>query len=285
VSSAVDAPSAAKLAEILEDYLATHPAAALLEDGRVLFDMRLARYSVTESHDRCLFQLWSEERNLMRAVVEIQPRAQCLRVMTRRMGVLKPQALELVPSSDRRTPTARDSARRNYQRLLDRVLTRAFIGSNVDGLRSAMDLEHSFGPAYIRGRMLRGTAAEAIIGVSEAESASTIDGILTLGILWLDHCRQKADARRHFGGLKVIVPRGAERTTAERMAWLNHAAADFQLFTLDERSEELESVDFRDTGNQTAPHACFFPRVRARTMPARDRQGSGTAASKRENPH
>ncbi len=33
------------------------------------------------------------------------------------------------------------------------------------------------------------------------------------------------------------------------MAWLNHATADFQLFTLDERSEELVSVDFRDTGN------------------------------------
>jgi hypothetical protein len=33
------------------------------------------------------------------------------------------------------------------------------------------------------------------------------------------------------------------------MAWLNHAAADFQLFTLDERSEELVPVDFRDTGN------------------------------------
>jgi hypothetical protein len=33
------------------------------------------------------------------------------------------------------------------------------------------------------------------------------------------------------------------------MAWLNHAAADFQLFTLNERSEELAPVDFRDTGN------------------------------------
>jgi hypothetical protein len=33
------------------------------------------------------------------------------------------------------------------------------------------------------------------------------------------------------------------------MAWLNHAAADFQFFTLDERSEELVSIDFRDTGN------------------------------------
>ena len=72
------------------------------------------------------------------------------------MGAAKPQTLELVPTSDRRTPTARDAARRNYQRLLERVLTRQFIGSKVDGLRSAMDLEHSFGPAYVRGRLLRG---------------------------------------------------------------------------------------------------------------------------------
>ncbi len=57
------------------------------------------------------------------------------------------------------------------------------------------------------------------------------------------------DSRRHFGGLKVVVPSGSWRTTAERMAWLNHAAADFQLFTLDERTEELAPVDFRDTGN------------------------------------
>lgn len=151
--------------------------------------------------------------------------------------------------SDRRTPTARDAARRNYLHLLERVLTRNFMGSKVDGLRSAMDLEHSFGPAYARGRLLRGTVAEAVIGVGEAESASTVDGILTLGLLWLDYCRQHSDGRRHFGALEVVVPAGAWRTTAERMAWLNHSAADFQLFTLDERNEELAPVDFRDSGN------------------------------------
>jgi hypothetical protein len=112
-----------------------------------------------------------------------------------------------------------------------------------------MDLEHSFGPAYVRGRLLKGSAAEAVIGVGEAESGPMVDGVLTLGILWLDHCRKHGDSRRHFGGLKVVVPAGAWRTTAERMAWLNHAAADFQLFTLDERSEEFAEVDFRDTGN------------------------------------
>ena len=243
------AASVGRLAQCIESYLADHPAAALLEDGRVIFDMRIAHYAVSESHGRCLLQLWSEERNLVRTVVEVQERAQCLRLMTRRMGAPKAQALELVPTSDRRTPTTRDAARRNHQRLLERVLKRKFLDAKVDGFRSAMDLEHSFGPAYARGRLLRGTAADAVIGVSEAESAAMVDGILTLGILWLDHCRQHGDRRRHFGGLKVIVPAGAWRTTAERMAWLNHAAADFQLFTLDVRSEELEAVDFRDTGN------------------------------------
>jgi hypothetical protein len=252
------AASASQLAQTIEEYLAHHPAAALLEDGRVLFDMRNARYAVSDSHGRCLLQFWSDERNLMRTVIETQYRAQCLRLLTRRMGAPKPQTLELVPSSDRRTPTTRDTARRNYLRLLERVLTRTFHSGKLDGMRSAMDLEHSFGPAYTRGRLLRGTAADAVIGVGAAESAATIDGILTLGVLWLDHCRTHGDGRRHFGGLKVIVPAGAWRTTAERMTWLNHGAADFQLWTLDERSEELAQVDFRDTGNLDARLAHAF---------------------------
>ncbi len=243
------AASPAQIAETIEAYLADYPAAALLEDGRVLFDMRTARYSVAESHGRCLLQLWSEERNVVRTVTGVQERAQCLRLVTQRMGAAKPQSLELAPTSDRRTPTARDTTRRNYQRLLERVLSRHFIGSKVDGFRTAMDLEHSFGPAYVRGRLLRGPAADAVLGVGSAESGAMIDGALTLGILWLDYCRQHADARHHFGGLKVVVPAGAWRTTAERMAWLNHAAANFELYTLDERSEELAPVDFRDTGN------------------------------------
>jgi hypothetical protein len=241
--------NADRLSRCIESYLAEHPRAAILEGGQMLFDMRSSRYSVSESHGRCMLQLWNDERNLVRTVVEVEERAHCLRLMTRRMGAAKPQALELVATSDRRTPTAREAARRNYQRLLERVLTRGFPGSKVDGFRSAMDLEHSFGPAYVRGRLLRGTSAEAVIGASEAESAATVDGILTIGILWLEHCRQKGDARRHYGGLKVIVPTGVWRTTAGRMAWLNHATADFQLFALDERREELAPVDLRDTGN------------------------------------
>jgi hypothetical protein len=263
-SAAGKAASPEQLTQAIESYLADHPAAALFEDGRVLFDLRTARCSVGESHGRCLLQFWSEERNLIRTVVNAQQRAQCLRLITRRMGMAKPQSLELAPATGGRAPATRDITRRNYQRLLERVLSRYFAGTKIDGFRTAMDLEHSFGPAYVRGRLLRGAAADAVIGVSSAESSAIIDGVLTLGILWLEFCRSHAGSRRHFGGLKVIVPAapgalgdrgspagwgGAWRTTAERMAWLNHDAAGFELFTLDERSEELTAIDFRDTGN------------------------------------
>ena len=256
MSLALEAKAAipAAFAAMVESYIADNPAAAILEDGRVLFDMRSARYSIAESHGRCVLQLWSEERNLVRTVVSAQHRAGCLRLTTRRMGAAKPSALEVVPSRDRRTPTVREAGRRQYMRLLERVLIRAFPGWKLDGLRAATDLEHSFGPAYVRGHLFRGPAAEAVIGVGPEESSSTVDGVLTLGLLWLDYCREHSlnrngKASRHYGGLRVIVPQGAAQTTAERMVWLNHGAAAFQLFTLDERSEELTEIDFRDAGN------------------------------------
>ncbi len=120
-----------------------------------VFDMRTAHYSVAESHGRCLLQLWSEERNMVRTVVDVKERAQCLRLATRRMGAAKPQSLELAPTSDRRTPTARDTARRNYLRLLERVLARHYIGAKVDGLA------HGHGSrAQLRSRLRPRPAAQ-----------------------------------------------------------------------------------------------------------------------------
>ena len=112
-----------------------------------------------------------------------------------------------------------------------------------------MDLERSFGPAYARGSLLRGTAAWAVIGVNEQESASTIDGILTLGILWLHDCREHAGGRRLYQGLKVIVPRGTAMLTLARMAWLNDEAAKWELWEFEQSSEELTQRDASDQGN------------------------------------
>lgn len=237
------------IAASIADFLAEHGEAAVLEDGKVLFDLRTAKHSISTEHGRCSLHLWNDERNVVRNIVAVTARANSLRLSAKRLGHAQPKTLELVSARERRTPTTRDAARTRYQRLLERVLARNFADCSVEGFRTAMDLERSFGPAYARGMMLRGSQAWAVIGVGEHESGAIVDGILTLGILWLHHCREQAGGRHLYQGLKVVVPRGAAALTLSRMAWLNKDAAQWELFELDASSEELIQRDLADTGN------------------------------------
>jgi len=118
-----------------------------------------------------------------------------------------------------------------------------------DGLRTAMDLEKSFGPAYARGSLVHGQQAWAVIAVNAEETQATVDGILTLGVLWLAHCREHAGGRRLYCGLRMIVPRGMATLTASRLPWMNTDAAQWELWEFDEKTEEMEQRDAADHGN------------------------------------
>ncbi len=240
-----------EIAAAIEAFLAEHATAVLLEDGRVIFDMRETRYSLSQDHGRCTIHLWSEERNVVRRVASVVARKDMLRLATVRFGQSKPQMLELVSQPDRRTPTARDTTRRRYIATLERVLARQFEDWKAESFRSAMDLERSFGPAYARGVLRKGQDAWAVVGVNAEETQSTIDGVLTVGILWLQLCREQAGGTRLFTGLRIVVPRGTAATTLSRLAWLRTDAAQWQMYELDESTEDLLERDAADTGNLT----------------------------------
>jgi hypothetical protein len=240
-----------QISSALETFLAESPRAVVLEEGRVVFDMREAKYKLTTEHGRCTLHLWSEERNLVRRVGATSLRNGVLRLSTYRFGQTKPQTLELVTDPDRRTPSTREAARVKYLRVLERVLLRSFPEFKPDAFRTAMDLEKSFGPAYARGSLVQGQRAWAVIAVNEEETQATVDGILTLGILWLHHCRESGDGRRVYQGLKLVVPRGMAVLTVSRLAWLHPGAAQWELWELDQKSEELEQRDASDHGNLT----------------------------------
>ena len=242
-------PSPEQIAAAVEDFLAQHPEAAVLEDGKAIFDLRTAKFSISTEYGRCTLHLWSEERNLVRRIVAATERSGVLRLDTQRFGHTQTKLLEIVSSRERRTPATRESARSRYVPLLERMLERMFPEWKVAGFRAAMDLEKSFGPAYARGSLVRGNQAWAVIGVNEEETATTIDGILTLGVLWLDECRKQADGRRLYQGLKVVVPRGTATLTLARLAWMNSDAAQWELWELDQSAEEMEQRDAADQGN------------------------------------
>ncbi|HEX4154262.1 MAG TPA: hypothetical protein VHY48_01495 [Acidobacteriaceae bacterium] len=247
--SATSPQTPEQIAAAIEAFLTEHQKTAVMEDGKILFDLASDRWSLSTEHGRCTLHLWSEERNMVRNIVSAAPRADSLRLATRRLGQAQPKLLELINSRERWAATTRNAARARYLKLLQRVLTRNFPDWRPEGLRAAMDLERSFGPAYIRGTLLRGAQAWAVIGVDEHESVAIMEGVLTLGVLWLHCCREQGGGRRLYQGLKVIVPRGAAALTLARMGWLNPDAAQWELYELDQASEELTQCDLVDRGN------------------------------------
>jgi len=125
---------------------------------------------------------------------------------------------------------------------------------------------------YTRGLCLRGGAGFAVLGVNVEESQAAIDGAVTFGILWLDYCRQRHAAARVIEGLKLFVPWGTSAIARERMAHLNHEAAQWQLWEFEEREGTVTRLDTADRGNvetrlahrvdETAARARFASSIR-----------------------
>src|ERR1700685_1422183 len=111
--------SVESLAQILELFLAEYPQAVVNEDGEFLFDFETARYSVSGG-GRCVLHIWSEERNIVRRVLDADIRGRSLQLQVLRFGRSQPNVLEIGANRDGRNDGSRRSSRARYQKLLER---------------------------------------------------------------------------------------------------------------------------------------------------------------------
>jgi len=237
------------LVRSVQDFLSACCDAVVLEDGASVFDLAQSKYSISGEHGKCVLHLWSAERNVVRRILEAETRDNVLRLTVQRLGQARPSKLEICRERDRRTPSAKKAARSLYQRRLQRILERKFPGFTVPRMSTAMDLERSFGPIYVRGLMRKGRSAFAVLGVNEQETQASIDAALTFAILWLDHCRQAHDGRLAVEGVKLFLPSGTSARAQERMVHLHREAAKWHLYELNERDDSLHEIDYHDRGN------------------------------------
>ncbi len=221
----------------------------VVEDGAIAFDLADAKYSISGEYHKCLLHLWSSERNFVRRVLDAEVKATTLRLQVQRMGQNRPTRLDFCRDRDQRSPAVRRAARAAYEPRLRRALERHFPGWTVGRLTTSTDLEHSFGPAYLRGWLRQGQRALAVVGVNDEETQSTVDGALTVGILWLEACRLAQQDRRLVEGLAMVVPKGMATLTRQRMAHLHPSAAKWHLYEFDQREDALVPVDSSDRGN------------------------------------
>ena len=240
---------AEQIAAQIEEYLASAPAAVVIEDGAVLFDFTSAHYSVSPEREKCVLQIWSDERNVVRRVVGSTIKNDSLRLSVMRMGQAKPSVLEIHANADRRTPSARRVMRAQFQRLMERLIAKTFPGWTLGKFSSAADLEKSLGPAYTRGWVRRGQQYFAVLGVSGAETQATIDAAVSMAILWLEQCREKFADRAVVEGACVCVPQGHGSAVRLRLAHLDRTAAKWRMFEIEAHNESMEEVDTYDIGN------------------------------------
>ena len=237
------------LSQILSDFLNGARAAVVVEDGAIAFDLAESKYSVSGEYNKCLLHLWSHERNFVRRVLDAEVKATTLRLQVQRMGQNRPTRLDFCRDRDQRSLAARRSARAAYEPRLRRAIEKNLSEWTVVRLTTSSNLEHSFGPAHMRGLVRQGQRALAVVGVNDEETQSTVDGALTCGILWLEGCRLTQQERRVVEGLALIVPKGTAALTRQRMAHLHPTAAKWYLYEFNQREDALVPVDLGDCGN------------------------------------
>ena len=242
-----DTISVEQLAQSLELFLAEHSNAVLSEDGAVLFDFERAHYSVS-GEGKCVLHVWSEERNIVRRVVDAEVRPDRIILQVLRFGQAHPNLLEIAVEHNRSNGSRR-RARAQYSKLLERVLRREYPGFRLDRLSTSSDLEHSFSPVYTRAVLRAGQSLWAVLGACAEETQPSVDAALTFGVIWMDYLRQQMAGRAVVEGLKLFLPLSRSEIVRQRAAHLDPESAKWQIFELDERAETLEALDTRDIGN------------------------------------
>jgi hypothetical protein len=188
------------------------------ENGEWLAGLEGVQYEVRAQGDAALLHLWSTQQSLVRRVLRVAEESRDRIVLeVSRLGYSRNAQLEFVaggvPHETRRVQREQFSSR------LRRILTDHFPDETVESLATSADLHHSISGSYTRGLVRRGSEAFAVMGASSNEDAATIDGILTFGLIWLQHARDHA-RRYSVHGLRLFLPRGSSSVTAHRMAAL-----------------------------------------------------------------
>ncbi|HLJ89169.1 MAG TPA: hypothetical protein VKZ53_20290 [Candidatus Angelobacter sp.] len=233
------------LASFLEKFLAESSLGVVLEEGQIVFDLASAHYSISSEQGRCLLHFWSQERNIVRQVLNAELKHGTLHLAVRKFAQMRPNKLLICRDRDQRTPTARKNARTQYLKLLERLLEREFPGWTIGKLSSSMDLKRSLSPVYTRGLLRKGNSSMAVLGVNREETQASVDAILTFGLIWLDDCRQREAGRSVVEGLHLFVPDGRSATLQLRMAHLNREMAKFHLTEVEEQDRTLTGKECR----------------------------------------
>jgi len=146
------------------------------------------------------------------------------------------------------TPTLKffKSSRKSFQQCLESVIRRNFPKIKILSSTVHSDLEHSLSGKYVRTLLMSGHSAWAALAVSPLEDQTTVDGILSSGLIWMEHLREH---RHALSRLLLLVPRDRGQVLKSRLKWIQGSGREIFLLEMDLDRESLAYADLGDSGN------------------------------------
>ena len=230
--------------EAIDSFVRSARRPALLEPGEPLLSLTLDTFLVEHHSTHVLLQAWDDTRNIVRRVTAIREQTRGKLVLTVRKFANREGELLLL---DLDVPAKREWKKRGdklvFRERFRQFLQREFGGWDIVDLSVDPDLEHSLSPSFPRAYVRKSQGGIAAIAAPpEIVDAS---GILTFGLLWLDHLRRR-EPRVALERLVILLPAGHERPTTLRIPYL--AKVGFAIFTYCENDRAL-LLDPSDFGN------------------------------------
>jgi hypothetical protein len=138
-------------------------------------------------------------------------------------------------------------SRRRFQAYVEELILKNFPKSRI--LRSTLhsDLEHSLSGKYVRLLFCSGRTQWAALAVSPWEDQTTVDGILSSGLVWRELLRSQA--AQPGGKLLMIVPAERSLVVKSRLRLIRGAGTHIHLLDMDTKKDALLFSDLTDSGN------------------------------------
>ncbi len=236
---------ASELERALAGVCATGPV-EVRENGKWLAGLDGVQYEVRSQGPTTLLHLWSSQQSLVRRVIRLEEQSRGAVVLeVARFGHSRNARLEVAGAAD-----AREVARVGREQWCDRLrqlLADRFPDESIVSLVTGANLSRSLSGSFARGVMVRGRESVVVLGAAPGLDRSTIDGILTFGILWLDQMRERSRGKS-CRGLRLFVPRGTGGVTVHRLAALA-CPSEVELYEYEPLHWRVHRVPVSDAGN------------------------------------
>src|SRR5262245_56897407 len=141
---------------------------------------------------------------------------------TQRPG--RTEFFEIRPELQTLIPHPLLETRRDFQGLVEKLICRHLRHAKILKSSLASDLEHSLSGKYVRVQFQSGSSRWLAIAVGPEERQSTIDGVLSNGLLWRALLKQQGLASSDK--MMLIAPSHKLQVLESRLGWIRGARRD-----------------------------------------------------------